>query len=261
MVTGAAGGIGQALARRFAREGMRLALGDVNAEELERVCGDLDALRLPCDVTRAEAVEAFADAVFQRFGSVHLLCNNAGVYPSLLSAWRQPVEDWRWVMEVNLYGLVHGIRAFVPRMIGQGEASVVMNTVSLAGLITKPHAAPYYASKHAAMAVSECLDQELREMEAPVRVVTLNPGWVRTRLLEARREGPEATVESEGREADREAAVRKMVAEGLTPEQVAEAAWQGILERRFYIYPESGRLGDVSARFERILRGGQDVEH
>ena len=153
VVTGAASGIGRALAERFAREGMRVVLADVEREPLEVAAkaiadrhGDDRVLAVPTDVRDEHAVDALAAATFDRFGGAHVVCNNAGVGVGGL-AWTIPADRWRWIVEVNLLSVAHGIRAFVPRMIEQGEGHVV-NTASAAGILTGPAMGPYYATKH-----------------------------------------------------------------------------------------------------------------
>jgi NAD(P)-dependent dehydrogenase (short-subunit alcohol dehydrogenase family) len=178
VVTGGASGIGLALARRFASEGMRVVLGDVEQPALEKAVAELqeggaDALGVPTDVTDPEQVEALALAAERQFGAIHIACNNAGVGAGGLS-WEAPLETWQWVIGVNLWGVVHGIRAFVPRIIEQSAGHVV-NTASVAGLVAAPFMGPYNASKHAVVAISETLHHELALMAPHVKVSVLCP--------------------------------------------------------------------------------------
>ena len=187
LVTGAGAGIGLALARKFASLGMRVALADRDAAALEKAAAELRrtghlALAVETDVTRPADVERLADRVFKEFGTVDVLCNNAGVLGRILPSWQQPLANWKWVFDVNLQGVVNGIHFFVPHMIEQDTEAYVLNTGSIAGLIAGPFFAPYNASKHAVVALSECLHHELRAMQTKVRVGVLCPGWVHTGL-------------------------------------------------------------------------------
>src|ERR1019366_5622775 len=160
VVTGAASGIGRAMAERFAREGMKLVLADVQEKALSEArdaiaSGGVEAIAVPTDVSKWEQVDALAKRTFEAYGAAHVLCNNAGVGVGGV-AWEMSGADWDWVVGVNQWSVVHGIRAFVPRMIAQGEGHVV-NTASMAGLVTAPGMSVYCATKHAVVAISECL--------------------------------------------------------------------------------------------------------
>ena len=162
VVTGAASGIGRAMAERFAGERMKIVLADVEGgalakTEAEMKASGADVFAVTADVSRANAVEALAEAVYSRYGAAHIVCNNAGVASRGVPCWEQSVEDWQWVIGVNFWGVIHGIRAFVPRMIAGGEEGHIVNTASVAGLSSSPFLGPYHASKHAVVTVSECL--------------------------------------------------------------------------------------------------------
>ncbi len=181
VVTGAASGIGLALCESFAAQGMRLVMSDVDPDRLRAaadavaVASGADVLAVPADVSRWSDVQALADGAFERFGVVHVLCNNAGVTrPG--RAWELRLEDWEWVLAVNLRGVVNGIRAFVPRMLERGEPGHVVNTASVGGLVAFPGIAPYVAAKYAVVGLSETLHHDLRERGAPVAVSVLCPG-------------------------------------------------------------------------------------
>ena len=264
LVTGAGAGIGLALARKFASLGMRVALADRDAAALEKAAAELRrtghlALAVETDVTRPADVERLADRVFKEFGTVDVLCNNAGVLGRILPSWQQPLANWKWVFDVNLQGVVNGIHFFVPHMIEQDTEAYVLNTGSIAGLIAGPFFAPYNASKHAVVALSECLHHELRAMQTKVRVGVLCPGWVHTGLarleekLPAELRAANAAIEPPAAAAARDRGVRQMVEAAITPEQVADLVVDAIRQQRFYIFPQPERKADVQARMEDIL--------
>jgi NAD(P)-dependent dehydrogenase (short-subunit alcohol dehydrogenase family) len=201
VITGAAGGLGLALARRCAARGLSLVLADVDRDGLEaarRALGDSAPCETrPTDVSRAEEVEALAETAFRRFGRVHLLFNNAGV--GLAAPVAETSEnDWRWVLGVNLWGVIHGLAAFLPRLGAQGFESRIVNTASAAGFLSEPGMAAYSASKHAVVALSETLHRELAEAASRVGVTVLCPaffpsgitGSERSRPPELARRGP-----------------------------------------------------------------------
>lgn len=241
VITGAASGIGRALAHRLARERMRLVLADVDAKGLREVAAGLPgALAVRTDVSRAAEVEALAAAAWARFGAVHLLCNNAGIADSG-AVWEVPLRRWRRVLAVNLWGAVHGCLSFVPRMIAQGEAAHVVNTASMAGLVTPPLSGPYSVSKHAVVALSEALVQDLSARGAKVGVSVLCPGWVATRLAESAAEaGP---------------VLRSLVAYGRPPEQIAERTVRAVRSGEFYVLTHAEAAPLVQRRAAQILAG------
>ena len=246
VVTGAASGIGFALAERCASEGMKVVLADVEQGALDEAARTLDGgaevLAVRADVSRWEDVEALAGRAFEAFGSVHLLCNNAGVArtggggPGL---WNRSLDDWRWLLGVNLWGVIHGVQAFLPRVMAQDEESHIVNTASVAGLL---HANDIYGvTKHAVVALSEALYQQLVLARSRVGVSVLCPGWVRTNLLNAERNRP-VELGGESAPSTEEARLRAWSARermegGMPPSEVAAAAIDGVRAGRFYIVP------------------------
>jgi NAD(P)-dependent dehydrogenase (short-subunit alcohol dehydrogenase family) len=256
VVTGAASGIGRALARRLAAEGMKLAVGDVEAGPLDLVRAELEGagaevLARPIDVADEVQVGAFADAAFARFGAVHLLCNNAGVASRSLheAAWETPLEDWRWLLGVNLMGVVHGIRAFVPRMLEGGDEGHVVNTASVAGLLGR--SGPYHASKSAVVCLSEGLYQDFRARRARLSASVLCPGLIRTAILDAERNRPAAfgprtdpqSLPAAVREANER--FRAALDAGFAPEEVAGAVVDAVRAERFYVIPAQPALVEL----------------
>ncbi len=239
VVTGGASGIGLALARRFAAARMRVVLGDVEEPALklavdELVEGGADAIGVPTDVTDPEQVEELACVAEQRFGAINVACNNAGVAAGGLS-WQTPLETWQWVIGVNLWGVIHGISAFVPRIIEQ-DAGHVVNTASVAGLVAAPFMGPYNASKHAVVAISETLHHELALMAPHVKVSVLCPAWVNTRIGESERNRPaNLAVEQSGEASVMQSALSGFLANGLDPAAVAGRVHDAITTDRFWV--------------------------
>ena len=236
VVTGGASGIGLALSRRFAAEGMRVVIGDVEVAALEAAVTELrdggaKVIGVPTDVTDAEQVEELARAAEREFGAIHVACNNAGVGAGGLS-WEAPLETWQWVIGVNLWGVIHGIRSFVPRLI-ETDAGHVVNTASVAGLVAAPFMGPYNVSKHGVVALSETLHHELALMAPHVKVSVLCPAWVNTRIGESERNRPAnlAVVRSE-QDSEMQSALSGFLANGLDPSAVAARVSEAIRSDR-----------------------------
>ena len=267
VITGAASGIGLALAQACAREGMKLVLADIESDPLLRVQAQLRAkgvaaLAQTADVMDEAQVIALADTAYREFGAVHLLCNNAGVAAPALRApsWETSAAEWQWVLGVNLSGVAHGVRAFVPRMLAGGEEGHVVNTASVAGLISGP--GPYFASKHGVVCLSEALYKELRAAGARLSASVLCPGLVRTAILDAERNrpaafGPRTDLQSASASVRQAAAsFRESLQSGYAPSQVADAVLDGVRADRFYIVPAQPPLVDlVRLRLQDILEG------
>lgn len=258
-VTGAASGIGRAMALAFAGEGMHVALADVDEERLGPVAEEVRArgvraLSFRVDVSRAAEVDTFSENILLNFGAVHLVCNNAGVSP-LGAAWENSVDDWRWILGVNLWGVIHGVRAFTPRLIAQGEGHIV-NTASVAGIICPAGSGAYNATKHAVLALSESLHHDLRERGSTVGVSVLCPAYVPTGIADSERNRPggfQATPKSKETLA-REAMLKKAVASGRrSAAEVAAAVVLAVKEERFYILTHPRIKGAIRARMEDIL--------
>jgi NAD(P)-dependent dehydrogenase (short-subunit alcohol dehydrogenase family) len=247
VVTGGASGIGNALARRFASEGARVVIGDVEAAALERAVSELrasgaDVEGVVTDVTDPAQMQALGDAAVAAFGGVHVFCNNAGVGGGGLS-WEMPLSTWEWVIGVNLWGVIHGVRTFVPLLMQQTEAHIV-NTASVAGLVAAPFMGPYNASKHAVVAISETLHHELAMSAPQVKVSVLCPGWVNTKIAESARNRPEHLKDGAAPDADAAALLRGFLEQGMPPDEVASKVLDAMREERFWILTHDEE-GDV----------------
>ena len=265
VITGAGSGIGEALARATARAGMKVVAADIEIDELNRVAASLedsgaDCVAIETDVADRDAVEKLASEAYDRFGAVHLLCNNAGVlvYEPVNAA---SLDDWEWVLSVNLYGVIHGVQAFVPRMRAQDDKAHIVNTGSISGLAPTPRpavipAGPYIASKYAVVGLSEVLRDELASEGIGVSV--LCPGGVVTRIGEAARNRPERLggpgAVSLAPRSGRSGQVRR------DPEDVAELVLDGVRKNHLYIHTDVGMRKFVEERFEQILESFEYVK-
>ena len=258
-VTGAASGLGREMALAFAAEGMHLALADVDAGNRASVRAQVEgkgvrAFAMPVDVSKAAEVDAFAAAIDRELGGVHLVCNNAGVSP-LGAAWENGVAEWRWILGVNLWGVIHGVRAFAPRLIAQNEGHIV-NTASVAGLISPPGSCAYNVTKHAVVALSETLFHDLRERGSAVGVSVLCPAYVPTGIADPERNRPSdaPAAQASAITKSKQANLRKAVASGkVSAAQVAQAVVAAVKEERFYILTHARIKGAIRARMDDIL--------
>jgi len=240
VVTGGASGIGFSLASAFAAEGMKVVLGDIEAPALDEAVGKLEAsgaevIGVVTDVSDAAQVQALADAAVDRFGAIHIACNNAGVGAGGLS-WEAPLATWEWVLGVNLWGVIHGLRSFVPILMQQSQAYVV-NTASIAGLVAGPFMAPYNASKHAVVALSETLHHEMAMMAPHVKVSVLCPGWVRTRIADSGRNRPDGSVEDAAGVSVLSDLLHTLIDKGMSSDEVAAKVLAAIRAEQFWILP------------------------
>ena len=258
VITGAASGIGRALARAFGAEGMKIALADVEAgalrETRKQLAADgVEAAAFVCDVSQPDAVQKLAEDARAAFGRLHVVCNNAGVFLGGTS-WGTSLNDYEWVLKVNLWGVIHGVRTFVPILLEQNEPAHVVNTASMAGLTTGPLTAAYFMSKHAVVALSESLYHELAARPGcPVGVSALCPELVKTRIFESARNRPahlkrdaEADLPAETKQV--ESVVSNVVGMGTDPRVLAERTLAAIRENRFWVLPPAGDPWRKAAR-------------
>ncbi len=269
VVTGAASGIGRALAEAFATEGSAVVVADLDIEEAERVAASIravggDALAVAVDVADAASVDALAAAAIARYGRVDVLCNNAGVSTFNLMT-DQTLDDWRWVFGVNLWGVINGLHTFVPIMREQGTPGHIVNTASIAGLLSGiAFIGPYAATKVAVVSISETLVQELAIDATPIGVSVLCPSSVDTKVMESERARP-AELGAEQRTEMAES-VRMMIRDsftgptGQTPATVAAAVLEAIRAQRFWIVTHPDERPSVEARAARILASFPDAQ-
>ena len=260
VVTGAASGIGRALADRFAAEGMRIVLADVEEQALDTATEELraagaEAVGIPTDVSVAADLEHLRDVALRAFGTVHVVCNNAGVGAGG-PIWTVPLESWRWILGVNLWGVIHGVHAFTPLLVEQGEGHIV-NTASAAGIVSAPFLGPYVTSKHAVVALSESLALDLAGTGVGVSV--LCPLWVRTRIHESSRNAPAEVLRAEpALEVSMPAHLSQLAAiveRGLDPGVVAGQVTDAVRRDRFYVLPHPQVKAAAVERVRRIAEG------
>lgn len=243
VVTGGASGIGRAMAERFATEGMKVVLADIEsaalaATEAEMKAAGASVLSVRIDVAKAAEIEALARKTLSAFGAVHIVCNNAGVASTPVPCWEQSVADWEWVMGVNLWAVIHGIRVFVPILLHQKAEGHVVNTASVAGLTSSPYMSPYNVTKHGVVTLSECLHLELAAAGAAVKVSVLCPAWVNTRIGDSARNRPmseETDPLLSSSQTQLAGAIRKFIAEGIPPQAVAQRVLNAIRDEQFWI--------------------------
>lgn len=254
-VTGAGSGLGRAMALAFADEGMDLALADVDEKGLTETQSLVEAKGVRASCTKVDvSKEADVHRLCDSLEAVHVVCNNAGVSVAG-AAWENSVDDWRWILGVNLWGVIHGVRAFAPRLIAQDEGHIV-NTASVAGLISPPASAAYNVTKHAVVTLSESLYHDLRERKSRVGVSVLCPAYVPTGIADSERNRPAGSVPGNLSEQTRakQAMLRKAVASGrLSADDVARAVVAAVKAERFYILTHAKIKGAIRARMEDVL--------
>ena len=261
VVTGGASGIGRALADRFGAEGMKVVLADVEEGALRQAEAEMrekgvDVIGVRTDVSKPEEMEKLAQQTLDAFGAVHVVCNNAGVAGAWGPAWANTLDDWNWIMGVNLWGVIHGVRTFVPIMLEQGDEGHIVNTASLAGLM--PGRGIYGVTKQAVVALSESIYNDLKMAQSKIGVSVLCPGWVDTNIADASRNRPAElakTVEAlpdEQREM-MDATVRNFLKTGLQPSDIAEQVLEGVRDDKLYIITHPDMDFVFRQRFEDIM--------
>jgi NADP-dependent 3-hydroxy acid dehydrogenase YdfG len=259
VITGAGSGFGREFARIGAALGMRLVLADIQADALAAIAAELggaEVLTHRVDVAKAAEMEALADVAYARFGAVHLLFNNAGVGAGGL-VWENTLADWEWVMGVNLWSVIHGIRLFVPRMLAQGDECHVVNTASAAGLLSAPMMGVYNVTKHGVVTLSETLFQDLGIARANIGVTVLCPAFVPTGIADSTRNRPADLPASPLTQSQMFAVeqMKKAVAGGrISAAEVAAKTFDCIRERKFYCFTHEAILSTFELRLQDIAQ-------
>jgi len=265
VITGGASGIGRAIAFRCAQEGMKVVLADIEEQALTQTEKEMKALgatvlAVLTDVSKVTDIEKLAQKTLDTFGSVDLLCNNAGVSTFASRTWESPLSDWKWVMGVNLWGVIHGLHVFVPIMLEQDSECHIVNTASMAGLTSIARTGIYSLTKHGVVNLSEILYHELVQMNAKVKVSVLCPGWVNTQLFDSARNRPseQKNLSPEAQQTSSNLALEQSFHQamqtGMSSEVVADHLFQGIKDEKFYILTHSQYKVAVKIRLEDILQ-------
>jgi NAD(P)-dependent dehydrogenase (short-subunit alcohol dehydrogenase family) len=263
VITGAASGIGAAMARRFAAEGMSLVLADIEQPPLDELVAELSAggtevIGVRTDASDEASMDALGEAAFSRFEQVNVVCNNAGVSGRLAPVAELGTADWAWVLGVNLWGVIHGHRVFQPHLMAHGDGHIV-NTASVAGLTSFAGHGAYHASKHAVLTLSEVVYAELAAAGSTVGISALCPGWVATRIAESDRNQPESLqaplVGDTGEHDAVRALVRDFFAAQQSPDEVAGLVVDAIRDRTFYVFTASRWERQIAERFDDIRTG------
>ncbi len=272
VITGAASGIGRGIARRAAKEGMKVVLVDIEKDALNQVKEELktsgaDVISISTDVSKSENIEKLAQKTIDTFGEVHLLCNNAGVAaPGPI--WECNLSDWNWVMGVNLWGIIHGIRTFIPIMLQQDNECHIVNTASMAGLVPGESGNGIYSiTKHGVVALSESLRMSFTQMECKINVSVLCPGFVNTRIANSERNRPtefcgpdyepclDRLLRNHPEVEQGVSMFVKTLEQGTSPDQAGDVVFEAIKNEIFYIFTDTGLIWKrfIKARLDGIL--------
>jgi NADP-dependent 3-hydroxy acid dehydrogenase YdfG len=263
VITGAASGIGRGIANRAVREGMKVVLADIEADRLAQAKKELkakgtDVISVLTDVSKAEEVEILAKKTLDAFGEVHLLCNNAGVAPFGIS-WEGTLSDWKWIMDVNLWGVIHGTRTFIPLMLQQDTECHIVNTASLSGLMSNEIGqGMYIATKYGVVGLTEIIAKELSLLKSKIKVHTLCPGMVKTNIIDCERNRPADLCDDICDEIDHPElekigeAIHELADSGESPDRVGDIVFEAIKQDVFYIFT------DTKLSFRRMIQTRND---
>jgi len=261
VITGAASGLGRALADRFAREGVKLVLADIDERALAATVEELKSRGIAVvgqrtDVSKGDEVEQLAKRALDAFGAVHIVCNNAGIALMGL-AWENPEADWRWALGVNVWGVIHGVRVFAPILLDQGDEGHIVNTASVAGLISPPGMALYSATKHAVVALTEVLHHDLATKSDKVKCSVVCPAYFPSGIADSERSRPAELAAARTKSEDQlglEANLRKAVQSGkLGPADIAEAVFAAVRDERFYVLTHPKIKPAIELRMRDVL--------
>ncbi|MHA1988238.1 MAG: SDR family NAD(P)-dependent oxidoreductase [Promethearchaeota archaeon] len=267
VITGAASGIGRAIAEKFAHEGMKVVLSDIEKETLSQTVEELkemgyEVVGVPADVSKIDDVKDLAQNAINNYDAVDILVNNAGVGfagKSLTTIWESPLTEWKWILDVNLWGVIHGINVFTPIMLKQDYECFIINTSSIAGLVPpQPGAGIYSISKHAVVAISEALKSELTILKSKIKVLVLCPGFIATKITDSERNRPKELDSSSITNPELEQTMKlykQIISNGISPNLVAEELFKALTSEKFYISTDSHMLmtNFVKGRMEAIL--------
>lgn len=264
VVTGAASGMGLAMAHSFANAGMSVVLADIEAARLQTAVDGLTAaghraIGVPTDVSKEAQIQALAEAALDTYGAVHVVCNNAGVSP-LGAIWENSVADWTWTLGVNVWGVIHGVRVFTPLMLAQGTEGHIVNTASVAGLISPPGMGVYNVTKHAVVVLTETLHHDLARARAQIRCSVVCPAYFPSGISDSDRNRPDPLRNAAGAKSalqERlEGNLKKAVASGrLSADDVAARVFEAIRDERFYVLTHPNIRGAIETRMRDILDG------
>jgi NAD(P)-dependent dehydrogenase (short-subunit alcohol dehydrogenase family) len=258
VVTGGASGIGKGLAARFAAEGMHVVIADVEEPALAATAEELGVIGVRTDVTDPASVQALADAAVERFGTVQVICNNAGVGGG--GRIRDlSLDDWRWVLDVNLWGVIHGLHSFLPLLLANEDGGHVVNTASLAGVAVAPGLGPYCATKFAVVGISETLAAELAGEDAKVHVSVLCPGFVRTNIFTSGRNRPAHLGQQAPAPVIPDDIRLQIEARSIEPAQVADDVVDAITHDTFWIFTHPEMLDNVATRHDGIMAAAAEA--
>lgn len=261
VITGGANGIGRAMGELFLAQGMNVVLGDIEESALEQTVSELgdNCIGVVTDVAKAEDVRNLADAAVEKFGGIHIACNNAGVIAGGL-LWEESLADFQWQLDVNLWGVIHGIRTFVPIMAAQDSECHIVNTASMAALTAMPYSGIYHMTKHAVLGMSESLYHELAFHVPNVKVSVLCPEAIKTGIADSERNRPAAytrdgdIVESDARSLVAQALLDS-TSSGIGPEVMAQRVFQAIQDEQFYILSQDAWRDTANIRLDDIREG------
>ncbi len=251
VVTGGASGLGKGIAQELLAEGMRVVLADIEADALERTATEIGAVGIRTDVSDLGSVQSLAAEVRRRYGTAHVVCNNAGI-GSLGRVADLTIDDWRWMLGVNLWGVIHGVQAFLPMLRGNADGGHIVNTASVGGFVTMPGLAAYAVTKYGVVALTETLAQELAEDGARVGATVVCPGPMRTNIKTSSRNRPASLGEGALLDTDLEQTEFGRSARWIEPRDAAKIVVAAIRNGDLYAFTHPEQLGAVEVRLQRI---------